>query len=681
MSDAAAAKSAARRTRKTLSRKFAIAIVALVSLILVVNGAVSLWLGFAEAKHAAALVQLEKSRAAAERIGQFVSEIEGQIGWTIRAEWARMPMDQRRYDFIRLLRQQPAIAELIHVDGGGKEQLKLSRTDPEEVGSRKDYSAEPSFAKAVADRVWFSPVHFRQDSEPFLTIAAAHFGRPPGVTIAEVNLKLITEVVSSIRVGEKGFAYSVNADGRLVAHPNMSLVLRGTDLAASPQVARALAARKQAAPGGTADFAAVFDDGSTLTAFSWVPRLNWIVLVELPVSEALAPVYASLVQTASLLGLGLLLATVVGALLARRLLVPVRRLQLGADRIGAGELDHRIDIRTGDEIETLADRFNQMAASIQESHATLEAKVDQRTEALQREERESRDARRAAEAALADLQRAQDRLVQSEKLASLGQLTAGIAHEIKNPLNFVNNFAQLSSELVDELRDVVAPAAQGLDAKARGELDELTAMLKDNLAKVAHHGRRADSIVKNMLLHSREGKGERRSVDLNATVEESLNLAYHGMRAEKPGFNITMSKSLDPAVGQVEIYPQEFVRVLLNLISNGFYAANKRKSEANDASYEPTLAVATRNLGDRVEIRVRDNGTGIPSAVKEKIFNPFFTTKPAGEGTGLGLSLSFDIVVKLHGGTIDVETEPGAFTEFVVTIPRAAPPLSAGKPA
>jgi signal transduction histidine kinase len=202
-------------------------------------------------------------------------------------------------------------------------------------------------------------------------------------------------------------------------------------------------------------------------------------------------------------------------------------------------------------------------------------------------------------------------------------------------------------------------------------------MLRANLAKVVQHGKRADSIVKNMLLHSREGSGERRSIELNATVEESLNLAYHGARAEKPGFNITLRKDLDPAVGEVEIFPQEFTRVLLNLISNGFYAAHKKKSALPDGTFEPALSVSTRALGDRVEIRIRDNGTGIPDEVREKMFNPFFTTKPAGEGTGLGLSLSYDIVVKQHGGTIDVETEPGEFTEFIVTLPRAAGPAAA----
>ena len=271
---------------------------------------------------------------------------------------------------------------------------------------------------------------------------------------------------------------------------------------------------------------------------------------------------------------------------------------------------------------------------------------------------------------LEDLRTTQDRLVQTQKLASLGQLTAGIAHEIKNPLNFVNNFSGVSAELIDELQEALKDV--NLNEKRRKEINELTNMLRGNLDKVVQHGKRADAIVKNMLQHSREGSGEHRVVDINALVEESLNLAYHGARAEKQGFTITLARSLDPAAGAADVFPQDITRALLNLISNGFYAATKRKTEANGGDYEPTLAAATKNLGDRVEITIRDNGTGIPPEVREKLFNPFFTTKPAGEGTGLGLSISHDIIVKQHGGSIEVDTRPGEFTEIKVVLPRVA---------
>jgi signal transduction histidine kinase len=274
----------------------------------------------------------------------------------------------------------------------------------------------------------------------------------------------------------------------------------------------------------------------------------------------------------------------------------------------------------------------------------------------------------SVQTSLEDLRTTQDRLVQTQKLASLGQLTAGMAHEIKNPLNFVNNFSGVSAELIDELREALGRMTG--DDKTRAEITELTNTLRDNLDKIVQHGKRADSIVKNMLLHSREGSGAHRPIDINALVEEAVNLAYHGARAEKQGFNITLEWSIDPTAGQVDCFPQEITRVLLNLISNGFYAATKRKAQANNGGYEPTLTTATKNLGDRVEIRIRDNGTGIPPEVKEKIFNPFFTTKPAGEGTGLGLSISHDIIVKQHAGSIEVDTQLGEFTEVRIVVPR-----------
>jgi two-component system, NtrC family, sensor kinase len=306
--------------------------------------------------------------------------------------------------------------------------------------------------------------------------------------------------------------------------------------------------------------------------------------------------------------------------------------------------DHHVQL-----LQTFADQ-----AVIAISNVGLFNEVQERTRDLSR--------------SLDDLRAAQERLVQTEKLASLGQLTAGIAHEIKNPLNFVNNFSALSAELTDELNDVLKPVA--MDGKVREEVDELTGLLKDNLQKVVQHGKRADSIVKNMLLHSREGSGEHRPADINSLLDESLNLAYHGARAEKGEFNITLQRDFDAEAGTIKVFPQEITRAFLNLISNGVYAATRRKTEHKTPSFEPTLRATTKNLGSTVEIRIRDNGNGIPTEVQEKMFNPFFTTKPAGEGTGLGLSMTHDIIVKQHGGRIDVETEPGNFTEFIVTLPR-----------
>ncbi len=287
-----------------------------------------------------------------------------------------------------------------------------------------------------------------------------------------------------------------------------------------------------------------------------------------------------------------------------------------------------------------------------------------------RSEAEIRTARDAAEAAYRDLKAAQANLIQAEKMASLGQLTAGIAHEIKNPLNFVNNFAALSVDLLGELKETAAPGFAALSEKQRAEIDDVSAMLTSNLEKITEHGKRADGIVKAMLEHSRGTSGERRSVDLNTLVDEALNLAYHGARAQDQSFSITLQRDFGSGIAPVEVTPQDITRVLLNLFSNGFYATRKRQNDTAEPDYEPTLTVATRDLGDAVEIQVRDNGLGVPAEIRDKLFQPFFTTKPTGEGTGLGLSISYDIVTKQHGGSIAVESKVGEYSEFTIRLPR-----------
>ena len=292
------------------------------------------------------------------------------------------------------------------------------------------------------------------------------------------------------------------------------------------------------------------------------------------------------------------------------------------------------------------------------------------------------EASRTIEAAYRDLKTAQANLIQAEKMASLGQLTAGIAHEIKNPLNFVNNFAALSVDLLSELKETAAPGFAALTDDQRAEIDDVSAMLTSNLEKITEHGKRADGIVKAMLEHSRGSSAERRMVDLNALIDEALNLAYHGARAQDQSFNITLERDFGEGIAPIEVNPQDMTRVFLNIFSNGFYAATRRARDGGDAGFVPTLKVTTRDAGEAVEIRVRDNGTGIPAEIRDKLFQPFFTTKPTGEGTGLGLSITYDIVTKQHGGTITVDSEVDAFTEFVVTLPRQmfanAPPSSTG---
>jgi signal transduction histidine kinase len=862
---AVAAEKAPRTSiRSRLFTKYVALFVAVVAVALLSNGIFEVFFYYREHKAALIRIQHEQAEAAAAKIGQFIKEIESQLGWTTQMPWSAASLENRRFDALRLLRQVPAITELAQIDSTGHERLRVSRLAMDVIDSGLDLSKDPKFTEAVAHKVYYGPVYFRRESEPYMTLALAGTRKDAGVSIAEVNLKLIWDVVSQIKVGEHGHAYVVGSQGRLIAHPDISLVLRNTDMSKLVQVKAAL--DEQAALAEQAEQAAAqaaqsasgtrttpaplppppsrptmnFDADSlqgalniqgqeVLTAYAPIQPLRWIMFVELPEQEAYASLYAALQRLAVVLLAASIFAVLAGIFLARRMVGPIQALRAGAERIGSGDFAQRIAIKTGDELEGLANQFNDMGARLQESYADLENKVEQRTselsETLQQQTataevlrvisssptsiepvldavvasagrlceaqaatiylrdgdvvltsaqsgplettaighrtplspdwvtgraileartihipdllnsdeypegkeralryghratlavpmvregvaigailvrrreaspftdkqidlvtnfadqaviaientrllRELRERTKDLSESLDELRTAQDRLVQTEKLASLGQLTAGIAHEIKNPLNFVNNFSALSGELIDELNDVLKDTE--MDGKTREEIDELTHMLKGNLEKVVQHGKRADSIVKNMLLHSREGAGEHRPADINAIVEESLNLAYHGARAERSGFNITLKRDLDPSAGQIDLYPQEITRVFLNLISNGFYAANKRKEAAN-GDFEPTLSASTKNLGNKVEIRIRDNGTGIPEGVKEKMFNPFFTTKPAGEGTGLGLSMSHDIVVKQHGGNIDVETEPGAFTEFIITLPR-----------
>jgi signal transduction histidine kinase len=269
-------------------------------------------------------------------------------------------------------------------------------------------------------------------------------------------------------------------------------------------------------------------------------------------------------------------------------------------------------------------------------------------------------AKQQVDKTLVDLKQAQTQLVQSEKMASLGELTAGIAHEIQNPLNFVNNFSDVSNELLDEMK---AELKKGNAEDAMAIVEDV----KQNLEKILHHGKRADSIVKGMLQHSRTSSGQKESTDINALADEYLRLAYHGLRAKDKTFNAKFVTDFDKSVGEINVIPQDIGRVLVNLINNAFYAVNEKKKRNSDG-YEPTISVTTRKIADKVEIRVVDNGNGIPQKIFDKIFQPFFTTKPTGQGTGLGLSLSYDII-KSHGGEINVQTKEGEGSEFIIQLP------------
>ena len=370
-------------------------------------------------------------------------------------------------------------------------------------------------------------------------------------------------------------------------------------------------------------------------------------------------------------GRGLLLAlnvlSIAGAALIAWLFVGrvlLRRIGRLSDRMRAmadGDLEAEVDISGRDEVADMA-----KALEVFRRHA-LEVQRLNLVEKLAEELRGKND---QLESALADLRRAQDQMVAQEKLAALGELTAGVAHEIKNPLNFVKNFSEASEELLEELGETLEEVDEALNEEQRGLVDEIKQDLVENLGRIRHHGDRADRIVRDMLTMGRDG-GDRQETDLNALLDEHVKLAFHAARATDSDFQLSIEQNLDPNLGKIEVVPQDVGRVFLNMVTNACYATNERREaeKAQGNSYQPTLNVTTRNLEDRVEIAIRDNGSGIPQHVIDKIFNPFFTTKPTDKGTGLGLALSNDIV-RQHGGSIRVESEAGAFTEMTVTLPH-----------
>jgi signal transduction histidine kinase/CheY-like chemotaxis protein/HAMP domain-containing protein len=374
------------KTRRRLFTKYVALFVAVVCVALLSNGIFDVFFYYQEHKASLIRIQREQAEAAAAKIGQFIKEIESQLGWTTQLPWSAGSIEQRRFDALRLLRQVPAITELAQLDATGKERLRVSRLAMDVVASGADLSNDPKFAEAVARKVYYGPVYFRRESEPYMTLAIAGTRRDAGVSVAEVNLKLIWDVVSQIKVGERGHAYVVDAQGRLIAHPDISLVLRNTDMS---KLAQVRAARASASGAGTGDNvpetvqeAENIEGRKVLTAYAPVAPLGWLMFVELPAEEAYAPLYAALQRLGFVLLGALGFAVLAGMFLAGRMVGPIQALQAGAARIGRGDLSQRIAIKTGDELEGLADQFNDMAGQLQESYAGLEKKVEQRTHEL-----------------------------------------------------------------------------------------------------------------------------------------------------------------------------------------------------------------------------------------------------------------------------------------------------------
>lgn len=396
--------------------------------------------------------------------------------------------------------------------------------------------------------------------------------------------------------------------------------------------------------------------------------LDWLVMVAVPESDFMGQINRNRQMTVLLCLVALAIATTLGILTARWIAKPILKLQKASREIASGELSQQVNVEGTQEVATLGQTFNRMTQQLRESFqalerskAELEARVEERTADINNKNVQLADA-------LENVKATQRQMIAQEKLASLGSLTAGIAHEIKNPLNFVSNFATLAAGMTEDLAEEVNDRQDQLDPEFFEEVTEMLADLNTLTSKIHHHGKRADSIVVNMLQHSRNGTGEREAVDINAVVAESVNLAYHGMRAKQSEFNLDFDNDYDDSVGTIQAMPQALSRVFLNIASNACYAIYQ-KQVAEGKAFKPLLKVRTRRQNGQIEVHIRDNGPGISPEMQEKIFEQFFTTKPTGEGTGLGLSLSYNIVVEQLGGTLTVESEEGIYTDFIVTLP------------
>jgi signal transduction histidine kinase len=511
-----------------------------------------------------------------------------------------------------------------------------------------------------------------------------------GILTIDLSIDWFQKNISEIKVYESGFGFLISKNGVIVSHPMKEFIMNETIFSIAEERnssdLRKIGRKMILGETGFSEinYTNARNGKPSWLAYAPVTLNGWSVGVVFPVDEFMEDATHLSWVIGMLAAGGFIVLLILLIAIARSITKPLRQLTYASEKFAQGDFEVELPvIRTKDEIGRLNTSFISMQkqlaqtirdlrdaseqlldsnAKLEEYNRTLEQKVDERTTELRNKHDE-------LDNAFQKLKAAQTQLVQSEKMASLGQLTAGIAHEIKNPLNFVNNFSELSMELTQEMLEELTKLSASLDPK---DFDYLTGIITDlqgNVKKINDHGKRADSIIRGMLLHSRGKSGERQPTDINALLAEYVNLGYHGMRASDNTFNVKIESVYDPDLGMISIVPQDMSRVFLNMINNAFYSTAQKKKEQAEA-YFPVVSVSTKKLDDIIEIRIRDNGKGMPPAVAEKIFNPFFTTKPAGSGTGLGLSISYDIIVQQHRGKIRVESMEGEFAEFVITLPK-----------
>jgi signal transduction histidine kinase len=523
------------RLRIGLFLKYVVLFFAVVLVALITNGAFEVWFSYQEYKSSLIRIQREQAEAAAAKIGQFIREIEAQVGWTTQLPWSAGTVEARRFDGVRLLRQVPAITELSQLDATGHERLRVSRLAMDVVpppGSEIDYSKDPKFTEAVAHKVYYGPVYFRRESEPYMTLSLAGTRRDAGVSVAEVNLKLIWDVVSQIKVGEHGHAYVVDSQGRLIAHPDISLVLRNTDLSQLAQV-QAAQARARGAPADQVQEAEEVRGRRVLTAYAPVAPLGWFMFVELPIEEAYAPLYATLYRSFLLLLAGLLLALIAGLFLARKMVVPIQALRVGAARLGAGDLGQRISIKTGDELEGLADQFNDMAGKLQDSYADMENKVETRTQELAQSVGELRALGEVSQAvnSTIDLETVLNTIV--TKAAQLAGTEAGAIYvydEAQNEFRLRATYG-MSEELITAMQDQHASISEAVsDLTAAREPNQVADLLDQPSAPVNAIMIKAGYRARLLVPLLAPGEFPKNTVDLLQTFAAQSALAIQNAR-------------------------------------------------------------------------------------------------------------------------------------------------------